>query len=220
MKPAIQKIGAFTLGALLAAGIGLVAYASPIAGASVNILSLIPGTAANRLGKAEDAAHASGDTGVAAFGVVETTNGGTSSTDGDYAAVTLNSLGATRVALTPQSQEGWSVYRNLDIDETTGTTTQQLKSSAGVLHSCSITNDTASTKEYVKFYNAASLTGSAAGTETPVMTIPIAGATTIQLGAIDYYFDTGMTIAATTAIADNDTGASASNAVQVNCTYK
>lgn len=197
---------------------------SPYYGTHTNstITSVTPGTGASNLGKAEDAAHASSDVGVPSLFVVETTSGGTSATDGDYAVGTLNSDGAQRVQIVPHTTGGLSVYRNLDIDETTGTTTQQLKGSAGVLYSCAITNDTAATKEYVKFYNAVSLTGSAAGTETPVITLPIAGATTIILnfGASGYAFDTGMTLAATTGIADADTGAPAANAVVVNCFYK
>lgn len=198
------------------------AEASLISGNSVTVTSLTPGNTAGKLGKAEDAAHSSGDTIVGVGAVVETTTGGTSATDGEYALPTLNSDGALRVQVVPHTYNGASVYRNLDIDETTGTTTQQVKATAGVLYRCAVTNDTASTKEYVKFYNAASLTGSAAGTETPVITLPIAGATTLTLdfGAIGYYFDTGLTIAATTGIADNDTGAPATNAVVVNCLYK
>lgn len=213
-----NKIFSLLLGLILIGGIAQAS--SPYLGGSFGVTSVLPGVTASSAGKAEDAAHSTGDVGTAFWGIVETTNGGTSSTDGDYAGLTLNSLGALRTSATPQSQEGWSLYSNIDIDETSGTTTQQLKATAGVLHGCSISNNTASTVEYVKFYNAASLTGSAAGTETPVMTVPIAGATTIQLNSIDYYFDTGMTLAATTGVAVADTGAPAANAIVVNCTFK
>lgn len=195
--------------------------ATPIAGQSTNVVSLIPGTTASKLGKAEDAAHASGDVGVMMLGVQSTTLGGLGGTTGDYVPPQMNAAGALYVQSVPNTTGGASVYSNIDIDETTGTTTQQMKASAGTLYSCAVTNDTASTKEYVKFYNAVSLTGSAAGTETPVITLPIAGATTLFLNfPTGYSFDTGMTVAATTGIAVADTGAPATNAVVINCTYK
>lgn len=172
--------------------------------------------------KLEDAASASADSGILGLFVRKAaafTDLSAGATDGDYEPGQINLEGALRTSLTASATGGWAVYRNLDIDETTATTTQQLKASAGVLHACTITNDTAATKEYVKFYNAVSLTGSAAGTETPVLTVPTYGVSTVTI-PMDYYFDTGMTVAATTALADNDTGAPAGNAVVINCTYK
>lgn len=50
----------------------------------VDVLSVIPGTGATNLGKAEDAAHASGDTGVMALTVRTNTAASRSGTDGDY----------------------------------------------------------------------------------------------------------------------------------------
>lgn len=50
----------------------------------VNVVSAIPGTGATNLGKAEDAASASGDTGVMTLAVRSATPGNTSGTDGDY----------------------------------------------------------------------------------------------------------------------------------------
>ena len=197
-------------------------FATPIGGNSVTVTSVTPGNTAGKLGKTEDAAHSSGDTGVLQLQVVETTSGGTSATDGDYASPTLNSDGAQRVQSVPHTVGGLSIYSNLDIDETTATTTQQMKAAAGILYQCAVSNNTASTVEYVKFYDATALTGSAAGTETPVVTLPIAGASTIMLnfGPHGLQFSTGMTIAATTGVAVADTGAPAANAVVVNCAYK
>lgn len=52
---------------------------------SVDILSVIPGVGATNLGKAEDAAHSSGDVGVMILAKrTDTTPGATSGTDGDY----------------------------------------------------------------------------------------------------------------------------------------
>lgn len=60
----------------------------------VDIGVLTPGTAAANLGKAEDAAHASGDTGVAVWGV-RNDNGSTTfaGTNGDYSPIAVDSSG-------------------------------------------------------------------------------------------------------------------------------
>lgn len=60
--------------------------------------ALVPGTAAANLGKAEDAAAVTGDTGIATFGVINATAAAPAA-DGDYAAIALNSLGQTEVSL-------------------------------------------------------------------------------------------------------------------------
>lgn len=52
--------------------------------------SVIPGTTATELGKAEDAAHTSGDTGVMALGVRNTANSTLSGTDGDYSPIAVD----------------------------------------------------------------------------------------------------------------------------------
>jgi hypothetical protein len=61
---------------------------------------LIPGTAATSLGKAEDAAHSSGDTGVAVFAVRRDTAASGAGSDGDYATINVDSSGRLYVVLT------------------------------------------------------------------------------------------------------------------------
>lgn len=61
---------------------------------SVSISSVIPGTGATNLGKAEDAAAASGDVGVFALAVRQDTLASSVSADGDYAAIKEDSDGA------------------------------------------------------------------------------------------------------------------------------
>lgn len=80
---------------------------------SVN--ALIPGTGATNLGKAEDAAHASGDTGVMALAVRNDTPSALAGTDGDYIPLTTDNtgrlyvnVGAGTVAVT-QSTSPWVV---------------------------------------------------------------------------------------------------------------
>lgn len=63
-------------------------------GADANVISLTTGTGASDLGKAEDAAHTSGDTGVAAFGVRNDTHTTAfSGTNGDYTPLGVDSSG-------------------------------------------------------------------------------------------------------------------------------
>jgi hypothetical protein len=54
--------------------------------------TITPGTAASSLGKAEDAVHGSGDVGVMALSVINT-SGATLAADGDYAPIATNTLG-------------------------------------------------------------------------------------------------------------------------------
>ncbi len=64
----------------------------------VDVLSVIPGTAATNLGKAEDVAHATGDTGVAIWGVRNDANATTfSDTDLDYTPLAVDAQGNLQV---------------------------------------------------------------------------------------------------------------------------
>ncbi len=80
---------------------------------SSQITSIAPGTGATSLGKAEDAAHSTGDVGVGQLSVREAapTTSFTATTDGDYAFPKVDGIGATYV--TPGTQaatfEGASV---------------------------------------------------------------------------------------------------------------
>jgi hypothetical protein len=93
-----------------------------------------------------------------------------------------------------------------------------VKASAGSLYGYSISNTTASTTEFVKFFNKA--TAPAAGTDTPIWTVQIAGSATVTA-----YFSTpiacsaGLGLATVTGAADNSsTGVSAGDLV-INVLY-
>jgi len=93
-----------------------------------------------------------------------------------------------------------------------------IKASAGSLYGYSISNTTASTTEFVKFFNKA--TAPVAGTDTPIWTVQIAGSTTVTA-----YFSTpiacslGLGLATVTGAADNNsTGVSAGDLV-INAIY-
>jgi hypothetical protein len=105
--------------------------------------------------------------------------------------------------------EGLSKVRNVDIDETE----DAVKASAGKLYGYHLTNSHASAFRYVKFYNATTANVTV-GTTTPVITVglPPMGGATMELSNGDV-FDTAITIAATTGVADNDTGAPGANEV-------
>jgi hypothetical protein len=80
--------------------IGLAAGANAIG--SVAVTSEIPGTGATNLGKAEDAAAASGDTGVAMLGVrTDPSTTSPTSANGDYGNVAIDYMGAVPIAAHP-----------------------------------------------------------------------------------------------------------------------
>jgi hypothetical protein len=62
-----------------------------------NVDAVIPGTGATNLGKAEDAAHASGDTGVMALAVRKDDLAALAGADGDYAPLEVTQNGALLV---------------------------------------------------------------------------------------------------------------------------
>jgi len=68
-------------------------------GLDVDVTRVIPGTAATALGKAEDAVHASGDTGVMILAVRRDTVTSLVGTDGDYAPVQVDAVGNLRCVL-------------------------------------------------------------------------------------------------------------------------
>lgn len=63
--------------------------------------SIVPGVAATNLGKAEDAAHVSGDTGVMALGVRQDADTSPVNADGDYHALIFNNIGRLKTSNLP-----------------------------------------------------------------------------------------------------------------------
>ena len=72
----------------------------------VDVTSVIPGTTATSLGKAEDAAHTSGDTGVMALAVRRDADTTLADTTGDYAPLQVNAAGSLKVAITSGAGSG------------------------------------------------------------------------------------------------------------------
>lgn len=97
--------------------------------------------------------------------------------------------------------------RNLDIDEGTSDT---IKATAGRLYSIHLQNNNATDERYVKLYNQTSADQS----DTPIVTLsvgPDRHRDIVFPGGM--VFDTALSVRATTAAADNDTGAPGANEV-------
>lgn len=174
-----------------------------------------PGTAAGSLGKAEDAAHASGDVGVAVLARRKDSPAVSSGTDGDYSTVDVSAEGAVWSTLAATTAGGCSVFRTIDLDETE----EEVKATAGQVYGYYFYN-AANALRYLKIYNgtAASVT---VGTTTPVLTLPLPATSAGHISfPVPVAFSTAICVAATTGLADNDTGAPSANDVILNVFYK
>jgi hypothetical protein len=88
------------------AAIGKLVANSGVDIGDVDVTSVIPGSGATNLGKAEDAVHASGDVGVMALGVRKDTPAALAGTDGDYAPLLTDANGRLHVVLGISSGPG------------------------------------------------------------------------------------------------------------------
>lgn len=138
--------------------------------------------------------------------------------DVDVASIAAGTNTIGGVTPRPETANGLSISRDLDLDNGTLTV---VKGSAGQLYGWDITNRGTVTA-YVKFYNATSGT---LGTGTPEMTIGIPGNAsdnTLSSKSLAYgiAFGTGICVGAGTGFADNDTGDPGANIVIANIYYK
>lgn len=85
--------------------IGKLAANSGVDIGDVDVVSVIPGTGATNLGKAEDAAHSSGDTGVYLLGVRDDAPAAHSGTDGDYESLHVSAEGGLWTKPMPSDYE-------------------------------------------------------------------------------------------------------------------
>jgi len=76
------------------AAIGKLAANSGVDIGDVDVTSIVPGTGATNLGKAEDAVHSDGDTGVMALAVRNDDVAAIGAADGDYAPLQVNAAGS------------------------------------------------------------------------------------------------------------------------------
>lgn len=171
---------------------------------------------------ADDAAFTPATSKVMAIGL-QADEGSTDSVDeGDVGAprMTLDRKGI--VTVQPHTSGGLSVFRSLDLDESE----EEVKGSAGCLYKLRLTNR-ATTARYVKLYNDTAANVSV-GTTTPIDTIVVPGAPSADLatvitedyGGLGLTFSAALCLAATTGLADNDTGAPSANDVVASAYYK
>lgn len=168
----------------------------------------------------DDAAFTPGTTKVmmAGFEADESSTDSVDEGDGGAARMTLDRK--VIVTAQPHTTGGLSTFRSLDLDETE----EQVKATAGQLYGGWVANLATSTR-FLKIYNdtAANVT---VGTTTPQITIPIPGNSSdditgiLSVGGLGIEFTTAITAAATTGLADADTGAPGANEVVVNLFYK
>lgn len=144
---------------------------------------------------------------------VKITHGADGSADGD-----VSSASPMPARLAPIATGGCTIFRSLDLDETE----EEVKGTAGTVYGVWFSN-TATTTRFLKFYNAtaASVT---VGTTTPVLTLALPGNSADDISGVfsipqGIAFGTAITVAATTGVADNDTGAPGANEVIVNIFY-
>jgi hypothetical protein len=147
-------------------------------------------------------------------------NSGVDIGDVDVTSISAGSNLIGDVGLQGRTTGGLSIFRSIDLDETE----EEVKGSAGTLYSIDAMNMTASVL-YLKIYDNTAA-GTTVGTTTPVLTyvLPTNGDTNgcgmVKNIPQGLAFATGITVAVTTGLADNNTGAPAANAAIVNLGYK
>ncbi len=107
-----------------------------------------------------------------------------------------------------------SVFRTLDADETE----EQAATGDARLRGYIITNR-ANAERSVKLYEGL-IANVTVGTTVPKITIPLAAGQSANLRNLNVKFTAGIAVAATTGVADNDTGAPGANEVVVNLFYR
>jgi len=163
----------------------------------------------------EDTAHVAGEA-IMQGGVRRIDTPATSAgSSGDWATMDASAEGAIWATLTPTTTGGCSIFRSIDIDETE----EEVKGTAGNVYGYYFANTTASAR-YLKFYNATAASVSV-GTTTPVMTLYLPPTSAGHIAfPFPIGFSTAICVAATTGVADADTGAPGANDCLVMVYYK
>lgn len=122
------------------------------------------------------------------------------------------------VDLRTYASGGATIFRSIDLDESE----EEVKASAGRVYGIAFSN-MATSSRFLKLYNATAANVTV-GTTTPVVTLALPGNSSDDVSGVLSFpfgisFDTAITAAATTGLADNDTGAPSANDVIVNIFY-
>lgn len=193
---------------------GLLTTIDADTGNAVTALQLIDDTVYT-----DDAAFTPGTSKVLGVGAQADETATDSVDEGDIGALRMTLTRLLRVVDTPHTSGGLTIFRSIDIDETE----EEVKSSAGQLYFIHAINTTAAPL-YLKFYNATAA-NTTVGTTTPILTFPVPGnadsdgagfTVNIDKGLA---FGTALSVACTTGVADNDTGAPGANACIINLGY-
>lgn len=165
--------------------------------------SVVPGVAATNLGKAEDAIHTSGDTGVAVWGVRNEAGTVFTSATGDYSPIAVDSVGNVGMTVIPKTSVAAAPTKFRVVSLNSTNATSQKVGNAN-LYQIIVTNTNAAVR-FVKFYDKASVP--TVGTDVPTMTLGFAtGTTPINLEKMPESFTLGLAFAMTTGAADSDAG--------------
>lgn len=146
-------------------------------------------------------------------------NSGVDIGDVDVTSISAGNNLIGNVGIGVRTAGGASIFRSLDLDETE----EEVKGTAGQIYWIHAMN-LSTGKRYLKIYNATAASVSV-GTTTPVLTfvIPTQGDTNgtgfVLNVPMGIPFDTAITVAATTGLADADTGAPGANDVVINLGY-
>ena len=139
--------------------------------------------------------------------------------DQPFDAVSYSAIGTSTVSVSGSATVAYANTTLYTLNAAATTNAASVKASAGTMWGMSISNIGAAAR-YVKLYNKAS--APTVGTDVPVLTIPVAAGTRVDLvlSAQGRRFSTGIAIAVTTDAADSDTTAvSAANEVKINIDY-
>lgn len=163
-------------------------------GLDVDVTRVIPGTTATALGKAEDAAHTTGDTGVMALAVRQDTLSALATTTGDYIPLSTDANGALYCTLATVASMGGP---DTQFDSDGDNTAQQCKASAGILCGIHVQNSNGSAA-FIQFFDLA--TGSVTvGSTTPKMSFQVPANGNLDIEFIrPIPFATAITYACTT----------------------
>ena len=120
------------------------------------------------------------------------------------------------VAIKPQTSGGWQKFKSIDLDESE----EEVKDTAGQVGGWYLKNQDAAAIMYFKFY-AADADDVTVGTTTPDLTIPVPpGSAANVFTETGIEFANAITVACTTGLADNDSGAPDPGDCVANIFYK
>lgn len=136
--------------------------------------------------KAEDAAHASGDSGVMLLGVRNDARITFAGTDGDYTPASYGTAGNGLVSVVPTTLSAWSPTTYAAHAAASGV----IKASAGKLFSLNVSNENAGIR-YLMLHNSTTVPADGVA---PLFAVKLAAGANIQLdfGAMGLYFSTGI----------------------------